>query len=118
MLADEPRDAAPVPERPSRQETAIRLALPLVAHPRGRDVPALPASLRGAVAEVDVLAVEAEAGVEAAQLVEHRAAQQDEAAEEPVRLRGLRRILAEVIVRALARERRQQTAQRRPADEG
>ena len=56
-----------------------------------RDEPALPAGLPGPVAEVDVLAVEAEAFVEAAELVEHLAAQEEERAEHPVRLASARR---------------------------
>ena len=72
--------------------------------PRGRDVPALPASPHRPVLEVDVLSVEPEALVEAAELVEHRPAQEQESAEHPVGLRRLRRRrLVEVEVAALAR---------------
>ena len=44
-------------------------------------MPALPAALRGSVGEIDVLAIEAEALVEAAELVEHLPAQEQEGAE-------------------------------------
>src|SRR5690349_2151994 len=117
MLADEARDAAPVPERPPCEEPRVRGALPLVMHDRSRDVPALPSGLRGAVAEVDVLAVEAEAGVEAAELLEHRAAQEHEAAEQPVRRDRSVGLVVEVVVLALRLERRAQATQRRAPDE-
>src|SRR5918999_3105217 len=81
------------------------------------DVPALPTGLRGAVAEVDVFAVQAEALVEAAQLVEHRAAEHQEPAEHPVRLDRLVRLLVEQVVGALAAPRRKEQAQRRAAYE-
>ena len=67
-------------------------------------VPALPAGLRRAVVEVDVLAVHPEARVPAADLVEHRAAQQQERAEHPVRLHRLGRALVEQVVAALVAE--------------
>src|ERR1051326_4741520 len=118
MLAREARDAAPVPEGPAREETPVGLALPLVADDRRRDVPALPARLRGAIAEIDVLAVQREAGVEAAELVEHRAAEAEEAAEQPVGLHRLDGLLAEVVVGVLVRERRGKPAKRCPPHEG
>ncbi len=80
-------------------------------------VPALPAGAGGAVAEVDVLAVEAEALVEAAELLEHRAAQEQEAAEHPVGLDRLGRPLVEVVVAALVLVRVDEEPQRRAADE-
>jgi hypothetical protein len=81
-------------------------------------VPALPAGLRGAVAEVDVLAVEAEAGVEAAELVQQLPSQEQERAEHPVRLHRLRRELVELVVLDLARLRAQDLPERRPAHDG
>jgi hypothetical protein len=75
--------------------------LVLVVDGRARDVPPVPARLRGAITQVDVLAVEAEALVEAAELLEHRATEQQEAAEHPVGLDGLRRPLVQVVVPAL-----------------
>ena len=62
-----------------------------------RDEPALPARLRGAVGDVDVLDVVPEAGVPAADLLQHRAAhQQAGAAEQPVALDRLDRARAVV----------------------
>ena len=58
MLAHKARDRAPVPERPPRQEAAVGDGGVRVRDDRLRDVPALPARLRGPVAEVDVLAVQ------------------------------------------------------------
>src|SRR3954453_21812207 len=101
MLADVARDSAPVPARPPRQEAPVRDRNMPVRDDRGRHVPALPARPCGAVGEVDVLAVEAEALVEAAELVEHRAAQKQEAAEHPVRLDGPGGPLVEVVVAVL-----------------
>src|SRR5215213_3431981 len=117
MLTDEAPDAAPVPERPPCEESRVRLAFPFVPHDGGGHVPALPARLRGAVGEIDVFAVEPEAGVEAAELLEHRAAQEHETPEEPIRPHRLVRLVAEVVVLALPLERRTQTAQRRAARE-
>src|SRR4051812_36735892 len=110
MLAHEPRDAAPVPERPPREKPGIRLALPFVPHDGGGHIPALPARLRRAVRDIDVFAVEPEAGVEPAELLEHRAAQEHETTEQPVRLHRLLRLLPEVVVLALTLERRTKTA--------
>src|SRR3954464_4722264 len=102
MFADEPRDAAPVPERAPGEPPPVGLGLVLVPYDRAGDVPALPAGLRRAVLQVDVLAVEAERGIESAELVEHRPAQEQEAAEHPVDLHGLvRQRLVEVEVAAL-----------------
>ena len=90
---------------------------PVVRDARRRDVPALPAGAHRAVAEVDVLDIVAVALVPAAELVQHRAAQEQERAEQPVRLHGPSGPLAEVVVRALALERREQPPQRRPSDD-
>jgi hypothetical protein len=57
----------------------------------------------GAVAEVDVLAVEAEALVEVAELLEHLAPQQEECREHPVGLDRLRRAVVEQVVVELPR---------------
>ena len=84
---------------------------------RLRDVPALPAGLRGPVAEVDVLAVEAEALVEAAELVEHLAAQEEEGGEHPVGLDRLGRPVLEQVVVELPGLRAEDRAQRRPPDD-
>ena len=73
--------------------------------------------LRRAVAEVDLLAVHAKALVEAAELVEHRAAEEQAAAEHPVGLDGLGGTLVEEVVVALVLERRAQATQRRAPDE-
>ena len=86
-----------------------------VADDRGRHVPALPPGLRGPVAEVDVLAVHAEARVEAAELLEHRPAHEQERGEHPVGLHGLLGSLVEEVVRPLPLERREDEAQRRAA---
>ena len=80
---------------------------------RGRDVPALPAGLRGPVAQVDVLAVEAEALVEAAQLVQHLAAQEQEGAQHPV---GFDR-LGRLVRRRSAARRSRTAAERRAPDD-
>ena len=106
-----------VPERAPREEAPVGHGRVVVRDDGGRHVPALPARVRGAVAEVDVLAVEAEARVEAAELVEHRAAQEQEGAEHPVGLDRLGRALVEVVVRALALVAADELAQRRAADE-
>src|SRR5580765_5702845 len=113
MFASETEDPAPVPEGPAREEPAVGHPLPFVVNDRIGDVPALPAGLRGAVAEVDVLAVEAEAGVEPADLSQHRATQEHEAAEHPVGLHGGGRVLAEVVVRLLLLEWRSKPTERR-----
>src|SRR3954468_12272198 len=80
VLADEAQDPGPVPERAAREPPLVGLRLVLVAHDRLRDVPALPAGARRAVLQVDVLAVEAEALVEPAELLEHLAPQEQEGA--------------------------------------
>src|SRR4051794_9990371 len=102
MLAYEPQHPLPVPERPPRGEAAIDDGRVVVLHARARHVPALPARLRGAVAEVDVLAVHAEARVEAADRVEQLAAQEQERAEQPIGFDGLLRALVQQVVPALA----------------
>src|SRR5262249_2875176 len=99
MLAHEAHDAAPVPQRPAGEEAHVRLPPPPVVDDGGRDIPALPACLRCAVADVDVLTVEPEARVEAAELLEHPAPEQEETAEQPVGAHRLGGILVEVVVR-------------------
>src|SRR5438874_11615664 len=118
MLAHEAQDALPVPERPPGEQPAIRVRVPRVPHDRRGDAPALPACPGGPVAEVDVLAVHAEAAVEATELVQHRPAQEEEGAEHPVRLDGLRRPLVEEVVPPLAAERPEGEAEGRAPDEG
>ncbi len=83
----------------------------------GRHVPALPPGLRGAVVEIDVLAVHPEAGVQAADLVEHRASHEQERAEHRVRLDGSSGPLVEEVVVPLPAQRREKQAQRRTAYE-
>ena len=73
--------------------------------------------LGGAVAEVDLLAVHAEALVEASEPVEHRAAEEQAAPEHPVGLDRLGGTLVEQVVVALVLERRAQAAERRAANE-
>src|SRR5918996_5275287 len=63
MLADEARDPAPMPERSSGQEAAVDDRVVVVGDKGRGHVPALPACFRRPVAEVDVLSVEAVAGV-------------------------------------------------------
>src|SRR5690349_9058074 len=102
MLAHEPHDPRPVPERAAGEPVLVRLGLVLVTDDGGRDVPPLPPGLHRAVLKIDVLAVEAEALVEAAELLEHRPAHEQEPAEHPIRLNGLAgRGLVEVEVPAL-----------------
>src|SRR3954467_15164467 len=86
VLAHEPRNAAPVPERPARQPALVGLRLVLVPDDGLRHVPALPPRALRAVLQVDVLPVETKALVETAELVEHRAAVHQEPGEHPVRL--------------------------------
>ena len=117
VLAGVAEDRAPVPERPPREEPLVGERVPAVRDDRARHVPALPPGPRGAVAEVDLLAVHAEARVVAAELVEHLAAEEERAAEHPVGLDRLGRVLVEVVVRALALLRREGAAERRAADE-
>src|SRR5256886_15628696 len=95
MLAHEAGDAAPVPERAAGEEAAVGHGLMVVDHDRAGHVPALPAGLARAVREVDVVAVETEAFVEAAELVEHLAAEEEEAAEQPVRRSRLPGVLVQ-----------------------
>src|SRR2546423_5168838 len=73
-----------MPERVLRQELLVDHGCVLVAHDGGRDVPPLPAGTGGTVVEVYVLAIHAEAGIPAADLVEHLAPQQNERAEHRV----------------------------------
>ena len=102
VLADEAGDAAPVPERPPGEEALVGDGLVVVDRDRLRDVPALPAGLARAVGEVDLLAVEPVALVEAAELVEQLAAEEEERAEQPVGGGRLGRVLVEQVVAALA----------------
>src|SRR5919202_6474441 len=117
MLADEARDPAPVPPGAPREETAVGLALPLVPHARLGDEPPLPTRLRGAIAEVDVLAVEAEALVEATEFVEHLAAQEQERAHHPVGLDRGRRAVVQQVVRPLPPLGIEEEPERRPAEQ-
>src|SRR5919108_3970870 len=116
MLADEAGDAAPVPERVAAEEPPVRLGSMGMPDDRVRDVPALPAGLGSSIGEVDLLAVEAVAVVEAAELVEHLAAQEQERAQHPVGLDRLLRPLVEQVVIPLALLRAEQAPQRRPAE--
>ena len=69
---------------------------------RVRHVPPFPAGTHRAVLEVDVLSVEPEALVEAVELLEHRAPQEQKPSEHPVALNGLQRHrLVEVVVATL-----------------
>src|SRR6516164_9031851 len=88
-----------------------------MAHDCSGHVPTLPVRLREPVAEVDLLAVHAEALVEAADLVERRSAYQHEPPEHPVGFDRLGRALVELIVVALAFERRERPPERRAPDE-
>src|SRR4029079_10922088 len=106
MLAHEPHDRAPVPERAACPEGLVGDRVPAMAYDRLRDVPALPTRRCGAVAEVDLLAVHPEDRVVAAELVEHGPAQEQRAAEHPVGLDRLLRPLVELVVPTLALERR------------
>src|ERR1700693_817005 len=78
-----------------------------------RDEPALPAGPLGAVAEVDILAIEAKALVEAAELVEHLAPKEEEGAEHPVGLHRLCGTLLDQVVAALPLLRLEQTPEGR-----
>src|SRR4029079_7601712 len=99
VLAHEASDPAPVPPRSTREEPPIGDRRVAVRDDRLRDVPALPAGFRRAVAEVDVLSVEPVARVEAAELVEHLPPEEEEGREHPVGLRRLRGpVLEEVVV--------------------
>src|SRR5262249_15159455 len=82
---------APVPKRAPREPAFVGFGLVLMAHDGRGDVPTLPAGLGRAVLQIDVLSVEAKARIEAADLVQHRATNEQEAAEHPVGLNGLRR---------------------------
>ncbi len=117
VLAHEARHPAPVPKRAPREEPPVDLGRVPVRHGRGGHVPALPTGLRRSVAELDVLAVEPEALVEATELLQHLAPEQKEGAEHPVRLHRLGWVLVEQVVRALALERARRVAERRPSDE-
>src|SRR3954465_15956030 len=99
MLADEAHDAAPVPKRPPGQKTLVGDSLVRVADDRLGDVPALPTGFRGPVAEMHVLAVEPEPGVEAAELVEHLAAEEQERGQHPLCGSGLGgAVLQEIVI--------------------
>src|SRR5437773_7697840 len=117
VLADEAEDAAPVPEGPPCEETLVCHGLVMVDRHGLRDVPPLPAGLAGAVGEVDLLAVEVVALVEAAELLEQLAAEEEEGAEQPVGLDRLGRVLVEEVVAALALLRLQHAPERGPADD-
>ena len=117
MLADEAGDAAPVPERPAGEQALVGDGLVVVDRDRLGDVPPLPAGEARAVGEVDLLAVEPVALVEAAELVEQLSAEEEEGAEQPVRECRVGRVLVEQIVAALPLLRLEQAAERRAADD-
>src|SRR3954454_19951232 len=71
VLAHEAPDAAPVPKRAAREEAPVGDSLVVVDDDRVGYVPALPAGLARAVGEVDVVAVQSIALIEAAELLEH-----------------------------------------------
>src|SRR6266536_4897305 len=100
MLAHEPQDAAPVPEGSARQQPVVDLGRVALRDHGSRDVPALPACLRRAVTELDVLAVEAEALVEAPELVKPLATEKEERAQHPVCGDRLARALVQQVVAA------------------
>ena len=103
-----------MPERAAGEPAPVGLGLVLVAHDRGRDVPALPAGQHRAVLRGRCPRRRGGTLVEAAELVEHRPAQEQEAAEHPVGLdRLVRARLVEMEVVALVHE----LAQRRPPDD-
>src|SRR3954467_12378125 len=84
MLPHEPEDARPVPQRAPGQPTLVGLGLVLVPDDGLRHVPPLPPGTQRAVLQGDVLAVQAEALVEPAELLEHRPPQEQEAAPHPI----------------------------------
>src|SRR2546422_8453202 len=102
MLANESRDSAPLPERSPSEQLAVDNGRVKVSNDRGRDVPALPPGFGSPVTEVDVLAVETELFVEAAELLEHFASKQQERGEHPIRLDRLGRPLVQKVVVPLA----------------
>ena len=114
MLAQEAGHPTRVPERVPVEEALVDHRRVVVVCDRGRDEPALPARLRRPVGEVDVLDVVAEAGIPAADLFQHRAAQQQTgAAEEPVALHRLGRtgaVVGDLVPVGIAEQ-----PQRRPA---
>src|SRR5437773_6806205 len=117
MLAHKPRDRAPVPEGLPRQEPPVRDRGVLMPNGRLGDVPALPAGPRRAVTEIDVLSVEAVTLVEAAQLVEHVAPQEEERGEHPVGLDRLGRPLVEQVVVPLPCLRMEERTEGSPPDD-
>src|SRR6202162_4587596 len=78
-----------------------------------RDEPALPAGPLGAVAEVDILAIEAKGLVDDAELVEHLARKEQEGADHPVGLHRLCGTLLDQVVAALPLLRLEQTPEGR-----
>src|SRR6266545_504358 len=98
MLADEPRDAPPVPERLARQERTVGLRRVHVHDDGLRHIPALPSCTRRPVAEIDVFAVEPVTLVETAQLVEQLASKEKECAEHPLGLDRASGTLVELVV--------------------
>ena len=107
-----------MPERSPGEEAAVGHGLVVVDHDRLGHVPALPAGLAGPVGEIDVVAVEPVSLVEAAELGQELAAEEEEGAEQPVGLHGSVRPLVEEVVIALAALRVEHTAQRCPPHEG
>src|SRR6266545_1712112 len=115
MLSCEVEHRSPVPERAPREERVISDRRVGVLHDRLRYVPALPAGLRHPVTQLDVLAVQPEAFVEAAELVERGPPKEEESAEHPVGLDRLGRALVEEIVPTLPALRAKEPPQRGPA---
>ena len=70
MLTHEAHYARPVPKGAPGQPALVGHGLVLVSHDRVRHEPAFPPGAHGAIGEVDVFAVEPEALVEPAELVE------------------------------------------------
>src|SRR5215210_7601445 len=102
MLADEPRDAAPVPERSASQERTVSLRRVHMRDDSLRHVPAFPAGSRGPVTEIDVLPVEPVALVESAQLGEHVSAKKKERAQHPLGFGRADGTMVQLVVSALA----------------
>ena len=118
VLAHEARPSRAGARACAASGSAGRSPRVVVAHDRGRHVPALPAGLRRPVAEVDVLAVVAEArrrSRRARRASRGAGAGTRRASSRPAPAR--RRPLVEVVVRALALERREEQAERRAADD-
>src|SRR6476659_8112651 len=97
MLADEAQDSTPEPESSACEDSVVRDRRMCVYDDCVGNVPAFPTRFRGSVTEVDVLAVEPEAGIEPAELVDHLAAKEQERGEHPVSVNRLGRPLLELV---------------------